>query len=71
VAERRKKLFDLLAVAGGTGNFLVSKDQDLEFLVALHTVVFEDGHLIVSSQAHDFRKRPRDSFCLTQSPQRH
>ena len=55
MAERREKLFDLLAVAGGTGDFLVSKDQDLEFVVALRAVIFEDGHLIVSLQAHDFR----------------
>ena len=65
MAERRKKLFDLLAVAGGTGNFLVSKDQDLEFLVALHTVVFKDRHLIVSSQAHDFRTIYNGIACLS------
>lgn len=55
MAESREELFDLLAVAGGTGDFLVSKDQDLEFVVALCAVIFEDGHLIVSLQAHHFR----------------
>ena len=53
MAERRKKLFDLLAVAGRTSDFLVSKDQDLKFPVAFHTVIFEDGHLIVSLQQFD------------------
>jgi len=55
VAESREKFLDLLAVAGRTGNFLVSKDQDLKILVAFHTVIFEDGHLLVSLQAYDFR----------------
>jgi hypothetical protein len=48
VAESREKLFDLLAVAGGTSGFIVSKDQKLKFLVALHAVVFEYGHLLIS-----------------------
>ena len=55
MAESREKFLDLLAVAGRTGNFLVSKDQDLKILVAFHTVIFEDGHLLVSLQAYDFR----------------
>jgi hypothetical protein len=49
VAKRRKKLLDLLAVAGGTSDFLVSQDQDLEIVVAFHTVIFEDRHFVVSS----------------------
>jgi hypothetical protein len=48
VAETRKKFFHLLAVAGGTSDFLVSKDQNFEIVVALHTVIFEDRHLVVS-----------------------
>ncbi len=55
MAESRKELFDLLAVAGRTTDLLVSKDQDLKILVAFHTVIFEDGHLVVSSQAYEFR----------------
>jgi hypothetical protein len=54
VAESRKELFDLLAVAGGTSGFVVSKDQELKFLVALHTVIFKYGHNTVdSSQIFD------------------
>jgi hypothetical protein len=50
VAKSRKKLFYLLAVAGGTNDFLVSKNQHLEIVVAFHTVIFEDGHLVASSE---------------------
>jgi len=48
VAESREKLFDLLAVAGRADDFLLSKDKDLEILVALHTMIFEDRHIMVS-----------------------
>jgi hypothetical protein len=48
VADRGKELLDLLAVAGGTSDFLFPKDQDLKFLVAFGTVIFKDGHVIVS-----------------------
>jgi hypothetical protein len=48
VADRRKELFDLLAVAGGTSDFFLSKNQDLKILVAFGTVVFKDGHVMVS-----------------------
>jgi hypothetical protein len=45
VAASGEKLGDLLAVAGRAGNFLVSEDQDLEFLVAFLTVVFKNRHV--------------------------
>jgi hypothetical protein len=48
VAESREKFLDLLALARRTGDFLVSKDQDLKILIAFHTVILEDGHLVVS-----------------------
>jgi hypothetical protein len=51
VAKSRKKLFNLLAVAGRTSNFLVSKDQNLKILVTFHTVIFEDRHFVVSLKA--------------------
>lgn len=54
MAETRKKLLDILGVAGGTSDFLVSKDQDLKILVAFHTVILKDWHILVSSQAYDF-----------------
>jgi len=50
VAESREKLFDLLAVAGGTGDLLVSKDEDLKIRVALHTMIFKYRHSIDSLQ---------------------
>ncbi len=71
MAKSRKKLFDLLAVAGGTSDFLASKDQDLKILVALHTVIFEDRHLVISSQAYDFLYNIGRYFVFVQShPQR-
>jgi hypothetical protein len=48
VADGRKELCDLLAVAGGTSDFFFSKNQDLKILVAFGTVIFKDGHAIVS-----------------------
>jgi hypothetical protein len=48
VAETGKKLLDLLAVTRWTRDFLVSKDQDLKILFAFHTVIFEDGHFLLS-----------------------
>jgi hypothetical protein len=48
VADSRKELCDLLAVAGGTSDFFFSKNQDLKILVAFGTVIFKDGHAIVS-----------------------
>ena len=48
VADSRKELRDLLAVAGGTSDFFFSKNQDLKILVAFGTVIFKDGHVIVS-----------------------
>jgi hypothetical protein len=48
VADSGKEFLDLLAVASGTSGFFFSKDQDLKFLVAFGTVIFKDGHVIVS-----------------------
>jgi len=53
MTKSREKLFDLLAVAGGASDFLISKDQDLEILVTFHTVIFKDRHFVVSSQRYD------------------
>jgi hypothetical protein len=44
MANRRKKFFDLFALAVRTGHFLVSKDEDLEILVAFFTMILEYGH---------------------------
>ena len=44
VAESGEKLGNLLAVASRAGDFLVSEDQDLKFLVAFLTVVFKNRH---------------------------
>jgi hypothetical protein len=48
VANGGKEFLDLLAVARGTNDFLFSKDQDLEILVAFGTVIFKNGHVVVS-----------------------
>jgi hypothetical protein len=48
VADSRKELCDLFAVAGGTSDFFLSKNQDLKILVAFRTVIFKDGHVLVS-----------------------
>lgn len=53
MAESREKLFNLLAVARGTSDFLVSKYQYLKVLVALHAVIFEYRHFVYSSQKYD------------------
>jgi len=53
VAETGKKLFDLLAVAGGTSDFLVSKDQNFKIPVALYAVILEDRHCVVSPYEYD------------------
>jgi hypothetical protein len=50
VAERREELFDLLPVAGGTSDFFVSKDEELKFLVALHTMIFKYWHSVISCE---------------------
>jgi hypothetical protein len=50
VAAGGEKLFDLLAVTGGAGDFFVSKDQDFKVLVAFCTVIFKNGHIFVSPQ---------------------
>jgi A/G-specific adenine glycosylase len=44
VAEGGKELFDLGAFAGGAGDLLVTEDQDLKILIALHAVIFKDRH---------------------------
>lgn len=44
MAENRKKPLDVGAFARGTRHFLVTQDQDLKVLVALHTMIFKDGH---------------------------
>ena len=44
MAEGREELFDLGAFAGGAGDLLVTKDQGLKILVALHAVIFKDRH---------------------------
>jgi hypothetical protein len=53
VAESREKLLDLLAVAVRTGDFLVSKHQDLKILVALHTMILKYGHFPTSMEGCD------------------
>jgi len=48
VADGRKELLELLAVAGGTSDFFFSKNQDLKILVAFGAVIFKDGHVVIS-----------------------
>jgi hypothetical protein len=48
VAAGGEKLFDLLAVTGGAGDFFVSKDQDFKVLVTLRTVILKNRHILVS-----------------------
>ena len=48
MAAGGEKLFDLLAVAGRADDFLVSKDQDLKFLVAFRTVILKYRHFLSS-----------------------
>jgi hypothetical protein len=54
VAESREELLDLLAVTGGTGNLIVSKDDDLEIFIALCAMILEYGHSEISLLKHNF-----------------
>lgn len=45
MAESGEELFDLGPLAGGTADLLITEDQDLEVLIALHAVIFKDGHI--------------------------
>ena len=54
MAHSGEKLFDLFAVTVRTGDFLVPKDKDLKILVAFCTLVLEDRHMTVSSNAWNF-----------------
>lgn len=44
MAKGGKKPIDLTAFAYGAGDFLVVKDEDLEVFVAVHTMIFKQGH---------------------------
>jgi hypothetical protein len=48
VAESGEEFLDLFTVAGGTSDFLVSKNQDLKIIVAFRTVILKYGHLMIS-----------------------
>jgi hypothetical protein len=48
VANGGKEFLDLRAVTRGTNDFVFSKNQDLEILVAFGTVIFKNGHVAVS-----------------------
>jgi len=45
MAEDREKLINLLSLAFRAGDFLLTEDQDLEVLSALHTMIFKDRHV--------------------------
>ncbi len=49
MAENGKKSLNLIAYACRTGYFLITEDQDFKVLVALHTVIFKDRHVRLSS----------------------
>jgi hypothetical protein len=49
MAEDRKKPLNVVAFACKTRHFLVTEDQDLKVLVALHTMIFKDRHARPSS----------------------
>ena len=53
MAESREQLLDLLTVAGGANDLVVSKYKDLEFLVALCAMIFEYRHFVFSSRRYD------------------
>ncbi len=53
MAENRKKPLNLIAFACRTRHFLITEDQDLKVLVALHTVIFKDRHVRLSSYNFD------------------
>jgi hypothetical protein len=46
VAEGGEELFDLGPLAGRTAHLLITEDQDLKILIALHTMIFKDGHCL-------------------------
>jgi hypothetical protein len=53
MAESRKKLLNVVALACGARYFLVTEDQELEVLVALPTMIFKDRHAKASLQTFD------------------
>jgi hypothetical protein len=55
VAKSREELFDLLAVAGGTGNLFVSKDYRFKLFITLGTMILEYGHYGISLLKSSFR----------------
>jgi len=53
MAESRKKLLNVVALACGARYFLATEDQELEVLVALPTMIFKDRHGKASLQTFD------------------
>lgn len=53
MAESRKKLLNVVALACGARHFLVTEDQELEVLVTLPTMIFENRHAKASLQTFD------------------
>jgi hypothetical protein len=45
MAEGGKKLFNVDTVACRARDFLVTEDQDLKVLFALHAMIFKDRHV--------------------------
>lgn len=64
MAERRKKLLDLLAIAGRTSGFLVSENQDLKIRVAFHTMIFENRHFMISLEHRILFVQYKTVFCI-------